>query len=951
MLTLEELTTGADALLRAADKPTAETGADGDTSARPVTQAVEQVEMCDTDWRLRKGTPRMRNALAVVPTADRHLPDDPRSALRTLARQGVVAVVTAPATTPPDPALPKAAQEAGVHLLVPTRPCTAPELLGHLLRRLADASRDSIEQRDRLLDLSARLYRQGEGPGPLLHWLSARTSSRVTVLPARDDGTWADLSEHAHVLERLAAGEMRSAAVEAGGRHVRLHPIGSEPPHRVLAAVRETPWPGRHSTLIAHAAERIALLQQPLVLRVRERRLRQTEMAVRINVFQHLMAADVVRATRTAAPLSLDLFDADACEVAVMSCAPGEERSAVVAACDRALDHRGLVVMCPVEDTHVIVVRPQAGNRADTARPLKPVVAAHRQRALGVSPPAPWTEVESAYTMAFDALVKAQHQDDRTWVVDDAAPLARLLPAPARVWAAALLSPLRALPEADRRELCDTARLALMFGASRAARLSVRKETEAVRTGAIPGTAKARGAFDELGRNTIARKLSEAMDRVGLDHSRLGHRAVMDLALKLDEAASLPPNTAVPSLVEILAEPAARDWAARLLAPLEDLDSPARHLGLLATWAECNGAVQETAAALGRHRDTITRGLTEISAVVSRRLTESGHGQNDVWLALATDTGGGDLLDTLPARAVSPPGRGEPTRAGVRTHDTPVVVADGPGARKPPVPGTASSARIYNAVGGGKDNYPADERIAREIMSIWPEVGQAVAANRAFIHTSARWLAEEIGIRQFLDIGAGIPTPNSPSLHETVQRIAPTSRVLYVDNDSTVLAHAATLRSGSPEGRTDYLHADATDPDTILTSHELANTLDLNRPVALYLCALLHLIGDDQNPREIVRRLTTALAPGSYVVVSHATPDANPHLMDRVAEVYARDGRVNAQGVPRSRARIEHLLGDGLELVEPGIVSVHRWRPGEEAEADLPDSVVNCYALVARKNR
>ncbi|WP_344629821.1 SAM-dependent methyltransferase [Streptomyces glaucosporus] len=270
--------------------------------------------------------------------------------------------------------------------------------------------------------------------------------------------------------------------------------------------------------------------------------------------------------------------------------------------------------------------------------------------------------------------------------------------------------------------------------------------------------------------------------------------------------------------------------------------------------------------------------------------------------------------------------------------------------REPAIPaGAASSARVYDAFGGGKDNYATDERIAREIMGIWPEVGQAVAANRAFIHASARWLAQEAGIRQFLDIGTGIPAPNTPSIHQTVQRIAPTCRVLYVDNDPTVLAHAATLRAGSPEGRTEYLHADATDPDAVLGSRELADTLDLNRPVALYLCALLHLIGDDKNPRGIVRRLTAALAPGSHVVVSHATPDANPRLMDRVAEIYARGGRINAQGAPRSREQIRSLLGEELELVEPGIVSVHRWQPGKALEAELPDSAVNCYALVARK--
>jgi hypothetical protein len=476
-----------------------------------------------------------------------------------------------------------------------------------------------------------------------------------------------------------------------------------------------------------------------------------------------------------------------------------------------------------------------------------------------------------------------------------------------------------------------------------------REQEEVTRMAAMPSETGL-AVSGRLHRNTLSRKLSDVMDRVGLDRTRLGHRAVLDLALQLEALPAPPPETDVPELCEVLEEPAARRWAAQLLAPLEELGP--RHLGLLATWAEHNAHLGEVAEALDRHRNTITKGLADISAAISRQVSDVGRGQHDAYLALAIDPAGTGLLDTLPRFVIAPPGRGEPIRDGASSTmtDPAGTDADPQGNAEPPITGSASSARVYNAMGGGKDNYLPDEEIARRIFGLWPTVGQAVQANRTFIHRSARWLTQEVGIRQFLDLGCGIPTPNSPNLHEAVQQIAPASRVLYVDNDPTVLAHTSALLTSTPEGRTAYLDADATDPGRVLASRELADTLDLDQPVALFLCALLHLIPDHQNPKGIVEQLTEALAPGSYVVISHATPDYNPTLMDQVAEVYTGSGRVSAVGTHRSRAEIEHLLSDQLELVEPGIVPVHRWQPNTAAtDVDLPDDAINCYALVARK--
>ncbi|MFD1831329.1 SAM-dependent methyltransferase [Streptomyces desertarenae] len=273
-------------------------------------------------------------------------------------------------------------------------------------------------------------------------------------------------------------------------------------------------------------------------------------------------------------------------------------------------------------------------------------------------------------------------------------------------------------------------------------------------------------------------------------------------------------------------------------------------------------------------------------------------------------------------------------------HETGSAMGGHP--RQATTPGT-SSARLYDAFAGGKDNYASDEEIAGRILKLWPEVRQGTQANRGFIHRSARWLAAEAGISQFLDIGTGIPSPASPHLHTTVQDIDPAARVLYTDNDPVVLAHAAALLTGTPQGRTSYLDADATDPDSILGSRELADTLDLDRPVAVYLCALLHLVGDDQDPKGIVRRLADAVVPGSYVVISHATTDYAPELMARFQEIY-NQGR--AQCAIRSGEEILDMV-EGLELVDPGMVPIHRWRP--ETDDLMDDSKINGYALVARK--
>ncbi|MFI5778658.1 SAM-dependent methyltransferase [Nocardia sp. NPDC051570] len=251
------------------------------------------------------------------------------------------------------------------------------------------------------------------------------------------------------------------------------------------------------------------------------------------------------------------------------------------------------------------------------------------------------------------------------------------------------------------------------------------------------------------------------------------------------------------------------------------------------------------------------------------------------------------------------------------------------------------SARMYDYFLGGKDNYAADRLAAEEVLKVWPTIKVAATVNRAFMRRSTRFLADA-GIRQFLDIGTGIPT--EPNLHQIAQEITPESRVVYVDHDPIVLAHARALMTTTPEGATAYLEADATDPESILASPELTEILDLSEPVGLSLIALLHFI--ETGAEEIVHTFLDALAPGSYLVICAATADFDPAQIATVREIYRARG-ITAQD--RTREEFATLF-QGLDLVDPGIVPPHRWRPDGITEVpDSYDASVSCYAGVARK--
>ncbi|MFB7632182.1 SAM-dependent methyltransferase [Streptomyces sp. NPDC056149] len=257
----------------------------------------------------------------------------------------------------------------------------------------------------------------------------------------------------------------------------------------------------------------------------------------------------------------------------------------------------------------------------------------------------------------------------------------------------------------------------------------------------------------------------------------------------------------------------------------------------------------------------------------------------------------------------------------------------------------AHSARIYDYMLGGKTNFLADRMAAGRVLGVFPAALVAARINREFMHRATRHLAAA-GLRQFLDIGTGIPTP--PNLHEIAQGVAPAARVVYTDNDPIVLAHAAALLHGTPEGRTAYVPADVTDPRSILSAPHLRATLDLTRPVALSLNALMHFVTDDGQDRAhtVVETLKSALTSGSTLAMTHATQDFSPGTMQRLIDIY-RDAGTELQ----LRTRAEFLrFFDGWELLDPGIALSHQWRPERPEDAThVTDAEAACYAAVARK--
>jgi len=252
-------------------------------------------------------------------------------------------------------------------------------------------------------------------------------------------------------------------------------------------------------------------------------------------------------------------------------------------------------------------------------------------------------------------------------------------------------------------------------------------------------------------------------------------------------------------------------------------------------------------------------------------------------------------------------------------------------------------ARMYDYLLGGKDNFAADRETVKIALEAWPAARTASRENRAFLGRAVRYLAEEAGVTQFLDIGSGLPSVGN--VHEVAQDVLPSAHVVYVDNDPIVHAHARALLASKPEGKCAYIHADLRDPDYILRHQATTETLDFSRPIGLILCAVLHFMPDEDQPGPVVKKLLDALPSGSYLVASHTTAEYAPESIYGAGKAYERGG---LRGALRTADEFADLIFSGLALVPPGVVLVSEWRP--EPGTLLPSAAeVGTNGAVARK--
>jgi len=267
--------------------------------------------------------------------------------------------------------------------------------------------------------------------------------------------------------------------------------------------------------------------------------------------------------------------------------------------------------------------------------------------------------------------------------------------------------------------------------------------------------------------------------------------------------------------------------------------------------------------------------------------------------------------------------------------------APSPAQPQPKIDTTVShSARIWNYWLGGKDNYAVDREVGEQILSFVPELVRSARADRYFLARAVRYLAGDEGIRQFLDIGTGLPTVDNT--HEVAQRVAPDSRIVYVDNDPLVLVHARALLTSTPQGACDYIDADVRDPDKILRG--AAQTLDLAQPVAIMMLGILNFVLGTDEAQAIVHRLLDSVPSGSYLVLSHPTTKVDAESMTQAVQFWNQQG--SAPMTLRTRAELMRFF-DRVDLVEPGVVSCSRWRPDLTDIGEIVD--VTHFCGVARR--
>ncbi|MFE9768136.1 SAM-dependent methyltransferase [Streptomyces sp. NPDC005808] len=251
----------------------------------------------------------------------------------------------------------------------------------------------------------------------------------------------------------------------------------------------------------------------------------------------------------------------------------------------------------------------------------------------------------------------------------------------------------------------------------------------------------------------------------------------------------------------------------------------------------------------------------------------------------------------------------------------------------------AHNARVWNYWIGGKDNYEVDQQVGDQVAAMFPVIRDVARADREFLGRAVTYLAADCGVRQFLDIGTGLPTMDNT--HQIAQRVAPESRIVYVDNDPIVLLHARTLLTGTPEGTTDYIDADVHRPDVVVQG--AAASLDLDRPVAVMMLGILNFVLDTGQAQDIVRRVMASVPSGSYLALTHPTTDADLGGEGNIEAMDFWNRNATPPITARSRAEVTAFF-DGLDLITPGIVSCSQWHARAESATALPQ-----FGAVARK--
>lgn len=743
------------------------------------------------------------------------------------------------------------------------------------------------------------LVTSGAASDAAVQWLETATgcTARLTTpgqpspadLPADPDP-----ADVAALREGRMRGPVMVAAPEGGG-YLLICGAGTDPPPHprpLLWAWRSIPWDQPAQAAAEQAAGVAASLVRARDVAAREAALSEALMGARVSALQALMAGDLVRAGRALAPLVPGLAAAGAGQVAIIELAAADDRSAVAREVDRLGHHQVLTVTCPVDDRQVIVLSPTGGPAL--VETVTPILTAGR--AAGVSPITPWQRTAAAYQAASEALAQARGMATRIAVHDGRPPLVEVLGTDARVWAALVLQPVDDQCVPDRDEVYALAREVLLWGETAAARL--------------------------LGwhRHTLARRMDNMSKLTGHDRSQLWHFASLWLAVNV---AAQPPPPVLPGIVtlpDVLAHEGVERWAHRIVDPMPP---PVR--AAVAAWLEAEGRSAEAAAALGVARSTLHDRIQRAQALTHLTITKCVGSAAEI--AIAMHVAGEITMGSLPDLS----DRHLTARGGdITMQPQPEIDTSRP-----------HPARVYDYLLGGRTHFAADREQAQQMQEHNPRTITVAQTNRSWMLRVARALPT-MGVQQVLDLGSGIPT--SPNLHEELLAAAPAGRVVYVDNDPIVLAHALELMLGTAPGQLAYVQADVTEgAEVLLDRPEVRETLDLTRPIALCAAALLHFLPGPAGV-DLIRGFMARLAPGSMLVLSHLTADFAPELVLPGVRAYADSV---APLCVRSADELGEFFSE-LEMMPPGLVPPSEWRPEDSAAAQPAREHINMWAGVAR---